>query len=215
MFIQIKKMSENLPSLDNLKEIKEELEDKMSDSSYESSDDSDSKYNNLKTKIRYMQLEMVNKDIELTEFREKLNIFVKSENLNKKINFLFERLDNAYQVLNERINNINDIHFIKFNTINILNSIKESCKKVQNKYSDYIVNELYILIDNKQIYLKNAIESLYDIKMKRLEKMITNIDVKMYNTQFYNIMWGSLILIVIIIWIQIILYIVGSIIGYY
>ena len=160
-------MNTTNPTLDDLNEIKNSLENKMSessdstDSTYEPSDDSSTsssskspkrkskkssnykeKYNKLESKIRYMQLEMVNKEIELTEIQQKLINFNKNEEVNKKINFLFERLDNAYKILTERINTIEDTNYIKYKTITSLISINESCTKVKDKYSNYLNNEL-------------------------------------------------------------------------
>ena len=95
-------MNSNKPTLENLINIKEQLEnnlDESSDGTYESEDNSKIKYHNLETKLRYMQLEMVNKDIEISELNNKLNKFNTYELLITKINFLFARLNNANNIL--------------------------------------------------------------------------------------------------------------------
>jgi len=218
-------MSVNQPSINNLHEIKESLEQKIntsSDSDYSTDASTDTstssshskkkknkknkyhiyklKYNHLESRIRYMQLDMVNKDIEIAELNNKLTIHNKNEILFTKINFLYERLDNAYKVLKDKMNSINEDKYIKLKTITELETIKESCKKVQEKYASYVNNDVYPLIDN--IYLKSAIQSLYDIKQKELLELSNEIDYNIYNTKYYNSCWLTLFVLIIAIILQ-------------
>ena len=226
-------MSSNLPSIENLHDIKNVLEQKMNESSdsdyttdnYTSNSDSSSssinnkkskkciknntdyksKCNKLESKIRYMQLEMVNKEIEMTELKNKLDNRTKIDTLFIKINFLFERIDNAYKILKERINLSNDNNYIKLKKITDLTTNKESLKKVQEKYALYINNEVYPLIDTSNIYFKNAITALYEIKEKELTSLSTQIDIKINNTKFYNAIWLYLFVLIAVILLQLII----------
>jgi hypothetical protein len=215
-------MSSSQPTIENLLEIKNMFEQKMnesSDSDYTTDDstsssstnkkskniDYKSKFNNLESRVRYMQLEMVNKDIEITELKNKLNDCTKIDELFTKTNYLFERLDNAYKVLNTRINSTNDDNYIKFNMINDLTTAKDTLKKVQDKYKLYINNEVYPLIDTSNIYYKNAITALYDIKEKEFKLLTIKIDDKIYNANFYNTLWIFLSVVLFAILLQIII----------
>jgi hypothetical protein len=150
-------MNSNKPSTESLKNIKKHLENKLdesSDSTYESSDDNSNnkslKYRNLETKLRYMQLEMVNKDIEISDLTEKLHKFNTSDALFNKINFLFDRLNNANNILIEKTININN------NPISVLLQHKELCNKVIEKY-----NQLYKLgFTNLYVYIGGLFEWL-------------------------------------------------------
>jgi hypothetical protein len=232
-------MTSNQPTVENLHEIKNTLEQKMnesSDSEYISSSTSFSsssrcsrssnkklnktinyklKYNNLESKIRYMQLEMVNKEIELSELQNKLCNYSKIDMIFTKINFLFERLDNAYKILNERINLSNDNDFIKLKTVADLTTNKDTLKKVMSKYALYINNELYPLINTSDIYFKNSITALYEIKQKELSKLSNLIDIKIYDTKCYNTMWLSFFVLISVIFIQIIIISICYLIGYF
>jgi hypothetical protein len=231
-------MSSNLPTIENLHDIKNVLEQKMNESSdsdystdnYTSNSNSTSssisnkkskkciknntdyksKCNRFESKIRYMQLEMVNKDIEVTELKNKLNHSIKIDIIFTKIHFLFERLDNAYKILKERINLLNDNNYIKLKMITDLTTNKDSLRKVQEKYALYINNEVYSLIDTSDIYFKNAITALYDIKEKELTSLSNQIDVKINNTKFYNALWLYFFVLITVIFLQIII-----IIGFY
>jgi hypothetical protein len=216
----------NQPSTDELKEIKESLEQKMnsssdSDSSNESSDSSNSsslvsfnrklvkktkdknykyKLKNSENKLRYMQLEMVNKDIEISELQNKLGLYNKHELIINKVSFLFERLDNAIKVLNDRKLSVKDGNYIKNNLINNLTTVKYMCTKTQEKYKLYIINELYPLInDETHLYLKNSITALYEIKQKELSSISTSIDNIIYNTSYNNSLWILFFIVSIII----------------
>jgi len=216
-------MSASQPTIENLHEIRNMLEQKIdesSDSDYTTDDstsssstnkksknttDYKSKSNKLESRVRYMQLEMVNKDIEISELKDKLNNRTKIDILFTKVNFLFERLDNAYKVLNERMHTITDDNYIKLGLVNDLSTIKDSLRKVQEKYTLYINNEVYPLFDIADVYHKNAITALYNIKEKELTSLSNKIDCKIYNTKFYNTTWLLFFVIIFGILIQLII----------
>lgn len=216
-------MSSNQPTVEELNYIKTSLEQKMeesSDSEYTPSTSSGSscsrksrrnstnyktKYNSLESKIRYMQLEMVNKEIEITELNTKILVLTKYDDLFKKINFLFERLDNALKVLTERVNTIDDKHYIKYITINTLDTIKVSCDKVLEKYSVYLANEINPLFSDNQLYLKNSINGLYELKQKEYASFVTLINDKLHVIKIYNTLYMSLFVFLFLIVINILL----------
>jgi hypothetical protein len=206
-------MSTNYPTVENLQEIKNVLEQKINEpsdsesSSYESDSESYKlKYNKLESKIHYMQLEMVNKDLEIAEYKNKLNIYTKNDLLFTKINFLFDRLDNAYKILKEKVNIINDKDYIKFKTITELTSIKESIIKVRDKYKLYVDKDIYPLITDSHVYFKNAITALYNIKENEFISLSTTIDIKIFNTKYNNTCWASFFIMSILLILQIIIF---------
>jgi hypothetical protein len=225
------KMNTNKPTIENLINIKEKLEnmiDESSDSTYTPSSRSRSssrskirskqkdyktKYNSLESKIRYMQLEMTNRDIEITELSEKINSNAKYDTIMIKINSLFERLDNMYTVLTERINTIDDKHYIKLNTLIILDTSEKSCTKGMEKYAIYLVNDIHPLLNN-QVYFKNAIDSLYDIKMKELKTLITKINNLSLVVKFKNTLWITLFSMIFILCINISVFAIYYIVKY-
>jgi len=224
-------------STEQLQEIKDTLENSINNSS-ESSDLSDSTYtsnsstssgfkkkrriksklehtqkyktkcNNLESRLRYMQLEMVNNELKINELTHKISESVKYDTLFNKTNFLFERLDNAIKVLIERVNTIEDDSIIKFKYINSLDAIKISCDKVKEKYAVFLVTDIYPLLNDNQIYLKNSITALYDIKQKELNDVSKLIDTNIYNIKYSNTCWLSLFILFFIVILQIIIFVV-------
>lgn len=198
-------MDQNIP-LSDLMQIKQKLEDKLnetsdSDSTYvteSESSDSESKkskkknssykykYERLESKNRYMQLEMANKDIEITELKNKLEIFNKHEQIAKKYNFLFERLDNAIKILTERMNTNKDDSIFKLKVIDQYQSLIDSCKKVSIKYINFFNDELLPLLDDPMnSYTKNSIELLLKNKERELTNIANNCSNKIYNLSYY------------------------------
>jgi len=181
---------------EELRVIKQMLEDKLNDSSYESNESNKSnksrktnyriKYNASESKYRYLQLEMANKDIEINELKEKLENLNKYQLLIKNTNFLFDRIDNAFKVLHERIDKIEDNSFIKISTFSSLVTLENLCLKTKDKYEEYINNSVYPLFLDDQIIFKNAITSLYTNKIKEFNNIQNIINIKRYNTQFAN-----------------------------
>jgi len=166
--------------IDELRKIKKILEEKIennsdesndSDSSYKNNSDYKIKYNSCESKYRYLQLELANKEIEISELKEKLEILNKYQLLIKNTNFLFDRLDNAFKVLHERINKIEDNSFIKINTFSILANIENLCIKTKDKYQEYINNSVYPLFLDDQIIFKNAITIIYNNKIKEFNNI--------------------------------------------
>lgn len=209
-------------STEELKHIKEVLEQKMnesSDSEYtpsesESSEYSDksrkikrrsnidykSKYNNSESKYRYLQLEMSNKNIEINELKEKLLLLDNHLLIIKNINFLFERLDNAFKGLNEKIDTINDEKIIKFETLIILDSVESICNKTKDKYDAYINTSVYPLFPVNEYITKNALTMYYLDKQKKFDKILLKINKQKYKTNVNNILRiiGLLLLFLII-----------------
>lgn len=167
------------------------------------------KYNNLESKIRYMQLEMVNKEIQITELMDKINSNSNYNAIFTKINYLFERLDNVFTVLTERINTIDDKHYVKLQTLTILDTSEKSCVKAMEKYAIYLVNDVHPLLNN-QIYLKNSIDSLYNIKVKDLTSLISKIKKQSFWVKVINVLWLMLFIHIFILCINIVM-----ILGYY
>jgi hypothetical protein len=187
-------MNSNKPTLENLINIKAQLEnnlDESSDSTYESEDNSKIKYHNLETKLRYMQLEMVNKDIEISELNDKLNKFNTYELLITKINFLFARLNNANNILIEKIISLNT------NPLNVMIQHKELCNKAIEKYEKYFTDDLLPLFNNDQTYLKEAITELYLNKNYELRIIANKIDDQIHLIKTKNIINFSIIILLI------------------
>jgi len=210
-------------STEELKHIKEVLERKMSESSdseytpseSESSEYSDkskkikrrtnidykSKYNNSESRYRYLQLEMSNKNIEINELKEKLVLLDNHQLIIKNINFLFERLDNAFKGLNEKIDTINDNKIIKFETLVILDSVESMCIKTKDKYDAYINTSVYPLFSVNEYIIKNALTVYYLEKQKEFDKILLKINNQKYKTTVNNILRiiGLLIISIVII----------------
>jgi hypothetical protein len=209
--------------IDDLKHIKEILEEKMnesSDSEYtpsesESSDYSDkskkykkrtnidykSKYNKSESNYRYLQLELSNRNIEINEMKEKLLLLDNHQLIIKNINFVFERLDNAFKGLNEKINTIIDKNFINFEILVILDSIESMCNKTKDKYDMYINTNIYSLFPMNEYIIKNAVTMYYLDKQKEFDKILLKIKIQKYNTTLKNLLRiiGLIILFIIII----------------
>jgi len=227
-------MNQNIPLLD-LMQIKQKLEEKLNQSSesdstyitesesYESSESSSSKkiksrknntsykykYERLESKNRYMQLEMSNKDVEITELKDKLEVFSKYELITKKSNFLFERLDNAIKILKERMNTNKDNSIFKLNVINQYQSLIVSCQKVCVKYINFFNDELIPLMDvSLHAYTKNSYELLLKNKEKELIDIATNCKNKIYNLNYYILSVIILFVITLLILLNILLLII-------
>jgi hypothetical protein len=202
----------NTISTDELKQIKEILEKKINETSDsdDNSSDLDSskkknkinyklKYNQSESRYRYLQLEMSNLNIEINELKEKNIILDKYNLLNKNINFLFDRLDNAFKILNDRINN-NNISLFS------LDHQLELCCKTKDKYDVYINENVYPLFSDDQLILKKLITIYYLDKIKEFDTILTLIKIKKRNIKFHNIFILGSIIICSILLINIILY---------
>jgi hypothetical protein len=196
--------SDGKPNLNELNEIKNGLEslnnDSDSDNSYSSSD-SDKKYflvkkqknkentdcDKLETKIHYMKLDLVNKEIEIEEYKNKCLILSKYEQIFKNIEFLFDRFNNAYTILNERINTKSDNDLFKY--IILLENSHSVCIKTKDKYNQYLNNDIIPLFTPQHIYLKNSVIIAFSIKDKEFTDLILKIDKLIFNAklkQFIN-----------------------------
>jgi hypothetical protein len=130
----------------------------------------------LEQRVHYMKLDIVNKDIEIEELKIKVINHDKNELLFKNIHFLFDRLDNAITVLNDKINNrqenpdyIKELVFLETN--------KELCLKTEEKYKNYLNNDVCPLFNNKK-YINDSVIQLYNMKNIEMIKIHTNIENK-------------------------------------
>jgi hypothetical protein len=145
------------------------------------------KYNNSESKYRYLQLEMSNKNIEINELKEKLVTLDKHALIIKNISFLFERLDNAFKGLDEKITTINDPGIIKFATLSSLDITENMCIKTKDKYNIFINENIYPLFPENQIILKNSLTMYYLEKQKEFDKILLKIKIHKYRTTVNNI----------------------------
>jgi hypothetical protein len=186
------------PNLDELNQIKNGLEslnqDSDSESSYSSSD-SDKKYfivkknkkenpdcDKLESKIHYMKLDLVNKDIEIEEYKNKCLVLIKYELLFKNIEFLFDRFNHAYITLKERINTKPDNDLFKY--IILLENSHSLCLKTKDKYNQYLNNDIIPHFTPQQNYLKNSVIITFSIKDKEFADLLLIIDKLIINAKF-------------------------------
>ena len=188
--------SDGKPNLNDLNQIKNGLEslNSDSDSSY-SSFDSENKYflvkkqknkdnsdcDKLESKIHYMKLDLVNKDIEIEEYKNKCLILSKYEQIFKNVEFLFDRFNNAYTVLKERINTKPDNDLFKY--IIMLENSHSVCIKTKDKYNQYLHNDIIPLFTPQQNYLKNSVIITFSIKDKEFTDLILKIDKLIFNAK--------------------------------
>jgi len=127
----------------------------------------------LEQRVHYMKLDIVNKDIEIEELKTKVINHDKNELLFKNIHFLFDRLDNAITVLNDKINNHPDNpDYIK--ELVFLETTLELCIKTEEKYKNYLNNDVCPLFKNKK-YIRDSVIQLYNMKNIEMIKINTNI----------------------------------------
>ena len=127
----------------------------------------------LEQRVHYMKLDIVNKDIEIEELKIKVTNHDKNELLFKNIHFLFDRLDNAINVLNDKTNNHQENpDYIK--ELVFLETTLELCIKTEEKYKNYLNNDVCPLFNNKK-YIKDSVVQLYNIKNIEMIKINTNI----------------------------------------
>ena len=120
-----------------------------------------------------MKLDIVNKDIEIEELKIKVTNHDKNELLFKNIHFLFDRLDNAINVLNDKTNNHQENpDYIK--ELVFLETTLELCIKTEEKYKNYLNNDVCPLFNNKK-YIKDSVIQLYNMKNIEMIKINTNI----------------------------------------
>lgn len=215
--------------MEELKKIQQQLQEKInesSDSEYspsesDYSDESDNrkkrkssrsnykyKYNQSESRYRYLQLEMSNKNIEINELKDKLIILDKHLLITKNISFLFERLDNAFKGLDEKINTINDTSIIKFAKLISLDTIEAICIKTKDKYEAYINTNIYPLFPNDQFILKNSLTMYYLEKIKEFDKILLKIKNQKYKTTINNLCRIIGLIILFLIFINIVMMVI-------
>ena len=194
------------PSITNLLEIKKYLEDSDSNSiisvtdSSASTESTESKQSNKKSKkskkstnkyktrqlesrIHYMKLDMVNKDILIEKLQAELTTLNKNEILFKNITFLFDRLDNAYLILNEKFTNCPENNFHK--QIYYYETVLNLCYKTQNKYKHYLLTSVSNH-SHSYVYINEAVYALYDLKNNKLFKISEDIIQKINIIKYYH-----------------------------
>jgi len=204
-------MTTNL-SISQLSELKNGLENKesssdsdntsiTSDTSWNSKDytDKNEKFiyikRKLESRIHYMKLDIVNKDIEIEELKMKLQTDNTNITIFKHINFLFERLDNGVKVLNDKLNSENEIEIFK--KLAFLEYTDTLCHKVIDKYDLFLHDIVFpLLIDHP--YLKSSIVLLFEIKKKELFSISSKIKNKIIYFQQKQILIYFLIIMSII-----------------
>ena len=151
----------------------------------------------LETRIHYLRLDIVNKDIEIEELKKKVSDIDKYHLLFKNIEFLFDRLNNAITVLNEKINAQQDDDLLKY--LVFLKSTDILCTKTIDKYTNYLSSDIDLLFNDNQIHFKNAIISLFSIKVKELSEISIKIKNKIsmiHIPKKYNIIVGLISLFI-------------------
>lgn len=133
----------------------------------------------LEQRVHYMKLDIVNKDIEIEELKIKVINHDKNELLFKNIHFLFDRLDNAITVLNDKINNHQEnIDYIK--ELVFLETTSELCLKTEEKYKNYLNNDVIPLFNNKK-YINDSVIQLYNMKNMEMHNIHQRIINKIIN----------------------------------
>lgn len=133
----------------------------------------------LEQRVHYMKLDIVNKDIEIEELKTKLINHDKNELLLKNIHFLFDRLDNAINVLNDKVNNYQENpDYIK--ELVFLETNSDLCLKTEEKYKNYLINEVFPLFNNKK-YINDSVIHLYNMKNMEMHNVHQRIINKIIN----------------------------------
>lgn len=187
----------NSLTIDQLSEIKDVLQfDYLSDVSQSDSDDSHKvkkkvkskskklttdSYNKLESRIHYMKLDLVNKDIEIEELKKKLEIFNKYDTIFKQIDYTFERLDNGINLVNSRLNSKQELPIFKY--LSFLEYTDTLCTKIIDKYTLHLNTELIPLIDIKHAYLKNSIQVSFTLKENEIRAISHKINTKIIHLQ--------------------------------
>jgi len=172
-------------SITHLNEIKKELEQKSKEKeieedfiesdSLDSSNSSHKKRNiseytniieKLETRIHYMKLDIVNKDIEISELNEKINTTNKINTFFHNSELLFERLNNAHFILSEKLNSkpVND----SYKQLLFLENTYNLCRNTIEKYHSYLEVSFNIQNYTDHKYSIIAIEFLFSNKMNEL-----------------------------------------------
>ena len=160
----------------------------------------------LESRIHYMKLDIVNKDIEIEELRNKMISFDKNLNIFKHINYLFERLDNGIMVLNQRLDSNNESDISKY--IYFLEHTYTLCYNVKTKYQLYLYDTLFPLLDNNHEYLKKSTLLLFQIKESELLLISSKINNKIKDNQNKQFLLSFLNFLCIFIMIAIICFII-------
>jgi hypothetical protein len=140
-----------------------------------------SSYNKLESRIHYMKLDLVNKDLEIEELKKKLETFNKYETIFKQIDSIFERLDNGINLVNTRLDSKQELPIFKY--LSFLEYTDTLCTKIIDKYTLQLNTELFPLFDKKHTYLKNSIQVSFTLKENELRSISQRITKKIIYLQ--------------------------------
>jgi hypothetical protein len=155
----------------------------------------------LEQRLHYMKLDLVNKDLDINVLKNKIILLEGNAKLHSNINFLFDRLDNAIKVLNEKL----DSYQPTTDTIKdmvLLEQIDSMCVKAIEKYLTYLNTDVKPLFKD-DMYLKQSTLLLYSEKDKtmndisiKVKKHILDAKLKLNNKSSY-LVWILFTIIII------------------
>jgi hypothetical protein len=155
----------------------------------------------LEQRLHYMKLDVVNKDLEINELKNKIILLEGNTKLYSNINYLFERLDNAIKVLNEKLDSYQPTSDIIKDMV-LLEHVNDMCVKAIEKYLTYLNNDVKPLFKN-DVYLKQSTLLLYSEKDKtmndisiKVKKHILDAKFKLNNKSSY-LVWVLFAIIII------------------
>ena len=155
----------------------------------------------LEQRLHYMKLDVVNKDLEINELKSKIILLEGNTKLHSNINYLFDRLDNAIKVLNEKLDSYQpSSDFIK--DMVLLEHVNDMCVKAIEKYLTYLNTDVKPLFKD-DVYLKQSTLLLYSEKDKtmndisiKVKKHILDAKFKLNNKSSY-LVWVLFAIIII------------------
>jgi hypothetical protein len=155
----------------------------------------------LEQRLHYMKLDIVNKDLDINELKNKIILLEGNTKLYSNINYLFERLDNAIKILNEKLDSYQPTSDIIKDMV-LLEHINDMCVKAIEKYLTYLNTDVKPLFKN-DVYLKQSTLLLYSEKDKtmndisiKVKKHILDAKFKLNNKSSY-LVWVLFAIIII------------------
>jgi hypothetical protein len=155
----------------------------------------------LEQRLHYMKLDVVNKDLEINELKSKIVLLEGNTKLYSNINYLFDRLDNAIKVLNEKLDAYQPTPDIIKDMV-LLEHVNDMCVKAIEKYLTYLNTDVKPLFKN-DVYLKQSTLLLYSEKDKtmndisiKVKKHILDAKFKLNNKSSY-LVWVLFAIIII------------------
>jgi len=155
----------------------------------------------LEQRLHYMKLDLVNKDLDINVLKNKIILLEGNAKLHSNINFLFDRLDNAIKVLNEKLDSYQPTTYTIKDMV-LLEQIDSMCIKAIEKYLTYLNTEVKPLFKD-EMYLKQSTLLLYSEKDKtmndisiKVKKHILEAKLKLNNKSSY-LVWVLFTIIII------------------